>query len=75
MVSSPGADEMESNVSALMKDQYLWKEQDRRNMRNRKKVKHPGRLTQPGGNLVGTPEEDAIALPGSAVDCHCPGRT
>ena len=30
---------MESDVSALMMDQYLWKEQDRRNMGNRKKKK------------------------------------
>ena len=37
-----------------MMDQYLWKEQDKRNMGNRKKVKLQGRLTQPGVNLVGS---------------------
>ena len=54
MLSSLVADEMESNVSALMMDQYLWKDQDRRNTGNRKKVKLQGRLTQSGVNLVGS---------------------
>ena len=41
-------------MSALMMDQYPWKEEDKRNMGNRKKVKLQGRLTQPGVNLVGS---------------------